>query len=109
MLGLTPWISLVLVSGICPALAKQFPCYAENGENATPYMLTGTKTGYLAVLNKDDAGVEHEGCEPPHSVWFLARHGTRYPSAVAMGPMRKQLPKIRDQVIANHEAGRGDL
>ena len=23
--------------------------------------------------------------------------------------MRKQLPKIRDQVISNHEAGRGDL
>ena len=111
MLGFTLWVSSVLVSGICLALAKQFPCYAENaenvenveneqeGENAAPYMLTGTKTGYLVVMNKDDAGVEHDGCEPPHSVWFLARHGTRYPSAVAMGHMRKHLLKIRDQVM----------
>ena len=67
MLGFTPWVSLLLVAGICLALAKQFPCYAENGENATPYMLTGTKTGYLVVMNTDEARVEDEGCEPPHS------------------------------------------
>jgi len=88
------------------AVGSKFPCYAEN---ACPYLFTGTKTGYLAVLNDDTAAVEHEGCETAHSVWFLARHGTRYPSAMAMGPMRKQLPKIRDQVVGNHKVGRGDL
>ena len=105
MIGLSIRFSFILVSIFQPCPGH--PCYAEN--SAPPYMFTATKTGYLAVMNPSSDAVQHDGCDPPHSVWFLARHGTRYPSAVAMGPMSKQLPKIRDQVVANHKAGRGEL
>ena len=37
------------------------------------------------------------------------RHGTRFPSSQAMGPMRNLLPKIQQQVVGNHLAGRGHL
>ena len=105
MIGLSITFSFILVLKI--PQSEGHLCYAETTD--PPYLLTGTKTGYLAVMNPSTDVVEHDGCEPPHFVWFLARHGTRYPSAVSMGPMRKQLPRIRDQVVANHRAGRGAL
>ena len=82
------------------------------------------QTGYGAVANDDTSEVLIEGCVASH-VWLLARHGTRYPSSQAnhphnclamiptilrqaMVPMRKLLPKIQEQVLGNHKAGRGD-
>jgi len=80
-------------------------CYSEEER---PYLLTGTKTGYGAVGNANTSEVTIDGCVPSH-FWLLARHGTRYPSSQAMGPMRNLLPKIQEQVLANHKAGRGHL
>ena len=94
---------------ICITLVETSPhgCYAEKDD---PYKFTATKTGYyLPILNPDDSELQFEGCESPDSFWFLARHGTRYPTTVAMGHMRKQLPKIRDHILTNHKAGRGSL
>ena len=42
-------------------------------------------------------------------MWLLARHGTRHPSREAMVPMARLLPKIRDQILANHRAGERQL
>ena len=54
-------------------------------------------------------------CKTWHSIPFLT--GKTYHSLLvtlrtlrqAMGPMRNLLPKIQEQVMANHKAGRGDI
>ena len=46
---------------------------------------------------------------PGSQVTVPLRHGTRFPSSQAMGPMRNLLPKIQQQVVGNHLAGRGHL
>ena len=71
-----------------------------------PYRLGATKTGYAAVQNDDDSLLEEEGCEGPQFVWMVARHGTRNPSAAAIASMRRILPKIREQIVSNHQEGK---
>ena len=78
------------------------------------YVLAGTKTGYSVVQNTKDSPVSqhylhHPGCGEYEFMWLLARHGTRNPSALTIRQIKRQLPKIRDQILANHREGRGDL
>ena len=105
MLGILALIFSVLISFQRSVIANH-TCYAEDRE---PYMLTATKTGYFPVMNVDDSEIKHEGCKAPDFIWFLARHGTRYPSDIAMQPMKNLLPKIRNQVVHNHKQGRGTM
>ena len=73
---------------------------------SSPYLLGATKTGYAAVQNDDDSLLQADGCEGPQFVWMVARHGTRNPSAAAIASMRRVLPKIRDQIVSNHQEGK---
>ena len=78
------------------------------------YVMTGTKTGYSVVENTEDSPLtghplHHSRCGQYDFMWLLARHGTRFPSALAIRQISRQLPKIRDQIVANHRAGRGQM
>ena len=66
-------------------------------------MLAGTKTGYSVVQNSEDSPVSqhylHDSkCGEYEFFWMVARHGTRFPSSLAIRQMNKQLPRIRDQI-----------
>ena len=51
----------------------------------------GIWTHIFIFQNDDDTLITSESCGVPVSVWLLARHGTRFPSGKAMGPMRRSL------------------
>ena len=86
-------------------------CFAERD---MPWLLVGTKTGYSVVENTESSPLtshhlHHQHCGEYQFAWLLARHGTRFPSALAIRQMERQLPKIREQIVNNHRGGRGSL
>ena len=90
---------------------KEEECFAEK---EVPWLLVGTKTGYSVVGNTESSPLtsdqlHHKDCGEYQFAWLLARHGTRFPSALAIRQMERQLPKIREQIVNNHRGGRGSL
>lgn len=49
-----------------------------------------------------------EGCTA-RQVWLLNRHGTRYPTKNDMGGLVAVLPRLSQQVAANHKQNRGTV
>ena len=85
---------------------KEEECFAGR---EVPWLLVGTKTGYSVVGNTEASPLHHQDCGEYQFAWLLARHGTRFPSALAIRQMERQLPKIREQIVNNHRGGRGSL
>ena len=60
-----------------------------------------TKTPYAYVQNNDTANVRpRESCEPVQ-LWFLVRHGTRYPKPLGIVYIRDRVHEIARQIVDN--------
>ncbi|KAL7632520.1 UNVERIFIED_CONTAM: hypothetical protein RMT77_017137 [Armadillidium vulgare] len=70
-----------------------------------------TKTGYFSAKKnlqyKDAFEQESKGCTE-EKVWFMSRHGTRYPATSDIGEF-ELLPEISETIVYNHFHGRGCL
>ncbi|XP_024947003.1 multiple inositol polyphosphate phosphatase 1 isoform X3 [Cephus cinctus] len=80
-------------------------CYADDDN---PYLYMATKTAYQFVHGGKTRYQTIPNCNPVQ-IWMLARHGTRYPKKSTITKLHT-LPKLRDQIIYNHEIrGFGNL
>ncbi|XP_046601195.1 multiple inositol polyphosphate phosphatase 1-like isoform X1 [Neodiprion lecontei] len=73
-------------------------CYAHNDN---PYLNMGTKTAYHFIHGGERPYETIPNCKPIQ-IWMMIRHGTRYPGTREIRGMRS-LPKLRNQIIYNHE------
>ena len=73
-------------------------CYSDDEH---PYLLFDTKTAYEFThgLIKNTTV---PNCEPVQ-IWMLIRHGTRNPSSEEIKSMKRNLPKLNEKIIENHE------
>ncbi|XP_012256732.2 uncharacterized protein LOC105686456 [Athalia rosae] len=80
-------------------------CYAYNDR---PYLKMGGKTAYHFVHGGKTRYQDVPDCKPIQ-IWMLIRHGASYPSPRII-PQLIAVPKLRDQIIYNHETrGQGHL
>ena len=68
----------------------------------------GILTSYFTVTDiiKDIPDVD--GCSPA-LMWTLARHGSRNPDDVFLTKIKKDLPKLRDELLCAWKEGRGSM
>ncbi|XP_023339715.1 multiple inositol polyphosphate phosphatase 1 [Eurytemora carolleeae] len=71
-------------------------------------VIFGTKTSYFPVANQNTSIPTPPGCSPV-MFWHLARHGTRYPGKDDIENMRDNLSRLRDEMIAAWNDGKGNL
>ena len=90
-----------------------------------------TKTAYRWNRNKDDDEIKHDGkfyfessiarnlflyylvrvlkgCKAKQ-LWILSRHGTRNPGSEDMAELQQVLPELRNLILGNTKAGKGNL
>ena len=99
------------LTSVTSVTIREETCFARKER---PWLLVGTKTGYSVVENTESSPLTSHPLHPQHCgeyefSWLLARHGTRFPSGLAIRQMERQLPKIREQIVNNHRGGRGSL
>ncbi|KAK0078446.1 hypothetical protein PV325_002478 [Microctonus aethiopoides] len=73
-------------------------CYTNEDD---PYLYMGAKTAYTFVSGSGSQFSPILKCEPMQ-FWMIAKHDARYPTASKIETLL-HLPKIRDQIIMNHE------
>ncbi|CAH2096545.1 unnamed protein product [Euphydryas editha] len=79
-------------------------CYWNN---KNPYNYFGTKTPYESVRGDFRDVPPIRGCETV-SIWFVTRHGIRYPSEMEM-PAMKEASALKDIIIKNYFEGKGEM
>ena len=102
---------LLPLTSVTSVTIREETCFARKER---PWLLVGTKTGYSVVENTESSPLTSHPLHPQpcgeyEFSWLLARHGTRFPSGLAIRQMERQLPKIREQIVNNHRGGRGSL
>ncbi|XP_054284325.1 multiple inositol polyphosphate phosphatase 1-like [Macrosteles quadrilineatus] len=78
-------------------------CYSTDGN---PYLYFGTKTTYDVVRNP--LGIPKVPECKPLQVWMVARHGAHHSNS-RKNSEYVNLMDLRDQILENHEQGRGSL
>ncbi|GLH05918.1 Multiple inositol polyphosphate phosphatase 1 [Gryllus bimaculatus] len=95
--------TLALLAG---ALARDTDyCYQNESEK---YILFASKTAYEFVRDSRRGAEILPHCTPLQ-VWWLNRHGTRYPGKSTIKSMAEKLPGLRDSILTNHQERWGRL
>ncbi|XP_067005403.2 multiple inositol polyphosphate phosphatase 1 [Anabrus simplex] len=91
---------LLLAAAALVIARKTDYCYSDISD---PYLYFSSKTAYEFIHPNNPSPENLPHCEPVQ-LWFLGRHGTRYPSAGNIAELRN-LTTLRDLIVRNHETG----
>lgn len=69
-------------------------------DNNNFYCKFASKAPYRNIANYEDSAIKFSGCREK-KIWFLIRHGTRYPRREQILDFIEELPKIRNLIIEN--------
>ncbi len=88
----------------------QDACYSTNPNADEQHASYTSYFDQLPPWGQDDSDLDNrfDGCSPA-SVWYISRHGSRNPTEDEIFLFTDRGPEIRDQVLANHEEGRGEM
>ncbi len=91
-------------------LIFQDACYSTNPTADEQHASYTSYFDQLPPWGQDDSDLDNrfDGCSPA-SVWYISRHGSRNPTEDEIFLFTDRGPEIRDQVLANHEEGRGEM
>ncbi len=93
-----------------PLVIFQDACYSTNPNADEQHASYTSYFDQLPPWGQDDSDLDNrfDGCSPA-SVWYISRHGSRNPTEDEIFLFTDRGPEIRDQVLANHEEGRGEM
>lgn len=106
--------SLLLLERICLLMiiltSMQNATLSLTGKKCekSTYQNLASKSAYRLLKNKPKHPIKYPGCEPAQ-VYFVARHGSRYPSSKMITKLINGLPQLRDAIVQSAEEGKGNL
>lgn len=99
------FLILLFLLNKCLVISGLRNCFANNKNFDCKF---GSKTPYRNVANYEDSPINFSGCTEK-KIWFLIRHGTRYPQEKYIVIFIEELPRIKNLILNNYHDNKTTL